>query len=139
MLHLIETINSFLSGPIMVVSVLSLGVILSFKTRFIQFRKLGYTCKYIVSQILKKPKVNNGISPFQALTTALSGTIGTGNIVGVATAISMGGAGAVFWMWISAFLGMATKYAEIVLAIKYRRQDNLGQYMGGPMYYMNKA
>ena len=87
----------------------------------------------------EKWKSGGDVSSFQALCTALSSTIGTGNIVGVATAISAGGPGALFWMWISAFFGMATKYAEGVLAIKYRTKDENGQIAGGPMYYIEKG
>ena len=87
----------------------------------------------------RKKQSNDGISPFQALTTALAGSIGTGNIVGVATALTLGGPGAIFWMWISAFFGMATKYAEGLLAIRYRQKDENGEIAGGPMYYLEKG
>lgn len=124
----------------MVWGVIIVGVILSFKTGFIQATKLWYTLKETASSLFKKPDKNaKGITPFQAVTTALSGTIGTGNIVGVATAISLGGAGALFWMWVSAFFGMATKYAEILLAIKFRKKNKDNTYEGGPMYYLREA
>lgn len=136
----IDRINDLLTGPIMVWGVVIVGIILSFKTRFIQATKLHYTLKQTCSALLKKQEKNSsGITPFQAVTTALSGTIGTGNIVGVATAITLGGAGAIFWMWISTFFGMATKYSEIVLAIKYRKRDKDNRFVGGPMYYLQEA
>ncbi|WMJ23622.1 sodium:alanine symporter family protein [Paludicola sp. MB14-C6] len=136
----LDSINQVLSGPIMVIGVILVGIILSFKTGFIQATKLGYTLKHTLgSMFQKKKKDQRGITPFQAVTTALSGTIGTGNIVGVATAVSLGGAGAIFWMWVSAFFGMATKYSEIVLAIKYREKGENQTYLGGPMYYLNQA
>jgi AGCS family alanine or glycine:cation symporter len=136
----LDKINAFLSGPIMVLGVVVVGIVLSFQTGFIQATKLWYTLKQTVrSMFQKKAENQSGITPFQAVTTALSGTIGTGNIVGVATAVSLGGAGSIFWMWISAFFGMATKYSEIVLAIKYRQKGKDNTYLGGPMYYLNQA
>ncbi len=136
----INSANDFLSGPIMVWGVIIVGIILSFKTGFIQATRLRYALKQILSSLFKKAdKDSHGITPFQAVTTALAGTIGTGNIVGVATAISLGGAGAIFWMWVSAFFGMATKYSEILLAIKYRQKEKNNTYVGGPMYYLKVA
>jgi len=137
---IINYANELLSGPVMVWGAVIIGIILSLKTRFIQVTKLGYALKQIGVSLFKKPdKKSNGITPFQAVTTALSGTIGTGNIVGVATAITLGGAGAIFWMWVSAFFGMATKYSEITLAIKYRSKNKDNLFFGGPMYYISKA
>lgn len=137
MQDLINYLNNFLSGPIIVWGIVIVGIILSIKTNFIQVRKLGASIKQTLYALFKKTDNTVGITPFQAVTTALAGTIGTGNIVGVAAAISIGGAGAIFWMWISAFLGMATKYAEIVLAIRYR-EKNGNEYIGGPMYYLRE-
>lgn len=135
---MLESINRFLTGPVMVWSVIIIGVILTCKTRFIQATKLPLAIKQTFTSLFSKGGKNAvGITPFQAVTTALSGTIGTGNIVGVATAISIGGAGALFWMWVSAFFGMATKYSEIVLAIKFRKKVDETTYIGGPMYYLN--
>ena len=116
---------------------LFLGLFLSIKFRFFQITKVGFIFKNTVVTLLKKDKKNiQGISSFQAVTTALAGTMGVGNIAGVATAIVAGGPGAVFWMWISAFWGMATKYAEIFLAVKYRNTDKTGNFAAGPMYYI---
>ena len=105
----IEGLNRFFSGPVMVCGIGLIGLILTVRTGWIQFTKLGYTLKYTFSQMFRRPQTGQkGITPFQAVTTALSGTIGTGNIAGVAAAVSLGGAGAIFWMWVSAFLGLAT-------------------------------
>lgn len=134
----IDYINNLLSGPIMVWGVVFVGIIMTIQTRFVQVRKLKESIVQVVSSLFKKRETKVGISPFQAVTTALAGTIGTGNIVGVATAISIGGAGSIFWMWVSAFFGMATKYAEIVLAIKYREKRG-NEFVGGPMYYLMEA
>lgn len=138
MLSAFEQINGLVFGPIMVFAVLSAGIFLSVKTRFVQFRYLGYSIKTVCSSVFKKSRSKDGISPFRALATALSGTLGTGNIAGVATAVAIGGAGAVFWMVVSAFLGMAVKYSEIVLAVKYRTETKSG-WRGGAMYYISKA
>ena len=112
---------------------LAVGVIMTFCTRFVQVRKLGASIR-MVWDSLRHP--TEGVSSFQAVCTALAATVGTGNIAGVAGAIALGGPGAVFWMWVSAFLGMATKYAEVVLALRYRRTDKQGNRLGGPMYYI---
>ncbi len=136
----IDRLNSLVISPIMVWVVILVGLLLTIKTGFIQFRRLGFTLRYTFSQMFAKADKNaKGITPFQAVATALSGTIGTGNIAGVATAVAIGGAGSIFWMWVSAFLGMATKYAEIVLSMKYRKKSNDGSYSGGPMYYIEEA
>lgn len=136
----VELFNRLFSGPVMVCGIAFVGLLLTFQTRFVQFSRLGYTLRYVWSKMFQKNEAGaKGITPFQAVTTALSGTLGTGNIAGVATAVSIGGAGAIFWMWISAFLGMATKYSEIVLAMRYRRKKADGSWMGGPMYYIEQA
>lgn len=137
--QILDKVNSVLTGNIMIWGVLLVGVILSIKTGFVQITKLAYTIKSVISEMISKKKSDSGITPFQAVATALSGTLGTGNIVGVAAAITIGGSGAIFWMWISAFFGMATKYSEILLSIKYRTRDEAGRYVGGPMYYLNYA
>ena len=131
-------INSFAWGPIMLVLLVGSGVYLSIRTGFIQVGKFGYIMKNTVGSLFRKNEKNHGknLSPFQAVTTALAGTVGTGNIAGVTGAIFVGGPGAVFWMWVSAFFGMCTKYAEIALAMKYREKDKDGVYHGGPMYYI---
>lgn len=137
---LLNKINEILSGPIMVWGVIIIGIILTVRTGFVQFKRHFYMLSYIGKQLLSKNKKKTvNITPFQALSTALAGTIGTGNIAGVASAIAIGGPGALFWMWISAFLGMATKYSEIVLAMKYRQTNKDGSNYGGPMYYIQHA
>lgn len=126
----------------MMVLLITVGVFLSVRTGFFQFKRFGYTMKSTVGSLFDKnqhAKDKNSVSPFQAVTTALAGTIGTGSIAGLATALVLGGPGAVFWMWISALVGMVTKYSEIVLAIKYRERDESGAWRGGPMYYIKNG
>lgn len=141
-----EGILSFIYDNIlsilMMVLLIAVGVFLSIKTGFLQFRKFGYATKNTIGSLFDKSqhkKEVGSVSPFQAVTTALAGTIGTGSIAGLATALVAGGPGAVFWMWISALLGMVTKYAEIVLSIKYREKNETGAWVGGPMYYIKKG
>ncbi len=131
-------VNSFAWGPIMLILLVGTGIYLSIRTGFLQVRKFGYIMKNTFGSLFRKSDKDHGknLSPFQAVTTALAGTVGTGNIAGVTGAIFVGGPGAVFWMWVSAFFGMCTKYAEIALAIKYREKDENNQYHGGPMYYI---
>lgn len=133
----LNQLNDFIWGLPLICLLLGIGIYFTFKLKFIQIGKL----KLAFSLIFKKDeKTDDGdVTSFQALCTALSSTIGTGNIVGVATAIFAGGAGALFWMWISAFFGMATKYAEGVLAVYYRVKDEKNQMAGGPMYYIEKG
>lgn len=118
------------------VLLLIVGIVMTVLTRFVQVRKLGASVR-MVGDSLRHP--TDGVSPFQAVCTALAATVGTGNIAGVAGAIALGGPGAVFWMWMSAFFGMATKYAEVVLALRYRRKDKQGNWLGGPMYYIREG
>ena len=138
-----SAINSFVWGPVMLALLVGTGVFLTFKTGFIQGKWFGYIMKHTVGGLFRKgerkDKSGNNLTPFQAVTTALAGTVGTGNIAGVTGAIFVGGAGAVFWMWVSAFFGMCTKYAEIVLAMKYRVTDENGVHKGGPMYYIENG
>lgn len=127
---------------IMMVLLISVGIFLSVKTGFLQFRKFGYMSKNTVGSLFDKnihTKEKGSVSPFQAVTTALAGTIGTGSIAGIATALVLGGPGAIFWMWISALLGMVTKYSEIVLSIKFREKNADGAWVGGPMYYIKNG
>lgn len=127
---------------LMLILLISAGLFLSIKTRFLQFRRFGYILKNTIGQLFNKNlhhQDDGSVSPFQAVTTALAGTIGTGSIAGVSTALVLGGPGAVFWMWISALLGMVTKYSEIVLAIKFREKNKKGAYVGGPMYYIKNG
>ncbi|MCP3176789.1 sodium:alanine symporter family protein [Desulfuromonas sp. KJ2020] len=133
--HIMSTVNGFVWGPVMLAFLVGTGVYLSFRLGFLQFRQLPRALRLV----FKKPDgeaLEGDISPFQALTTALSATIGTGNIAGVATAIFLGGPGAIFWMWVCALFGMATKYAEAVLAVKYREHLPDGTMQGGPMRYI---
>lgn len=133
-------VNSVVWGLPMMALIVGIGLYISIRTGFLQFKKFGYMLKCTVGQLFKKTEAKKGeITPFQALTTALAGTVGTGNIAGVAGAITLGGPGAVFWMWVSAAFGMATKYAEIVLALKYRERNPKGDLVGGPMYYIKNG
>ena len=130
-------ICNILWGMPMVVFLLLGGMYLTWKTGFIQFFHFGTALKSTFKGLFKKSK--SGVTPFEAVCTALAGTVGTGNITGVAVALALGGTGAIFWMWVSALLGMATKYAEIVLAIKFREKNAAGEYAGGPMYYIKNG
>ena len=134
-------INSFVWGPIMLALLVGTGVFLTVRTGWIQVRRFGYIMKNTVGSLFRKSEKDHGnnLSPFQAVTTALAGTVGTGNIAGVTGAIFVGGPGAAFWMWVSAFFGMCTKYSEIALAMKYRATDEMGVHRGGPMYYIEKG
>ncbi len=136
-----SAVNSFAWGPIMLVLLVGTGIFLTVRTGCIQVRKFGYIMKHTVGSLFKKGNKDHGnnLSPFQAVTTALAGTVGTGNIAGVTGAIFVGGPGAVFWMWVSAFFGMCTKYAEIALAMKFRTTDEKGVHKSGPMYYIEKG
>lgn len=144
----IEEINAAVNGVVwgipMLALLLAVGVYLTVGTGFFQIRRFGYTMKNTILAVFRDKSVvrtgdHKAISQFQALATALAATVGTGNIVGVATAIAAGGAGAIFWMWVSAFFGMMTKYAEIVLGIYFRHKNEEGEWVGGPMYYIEKG
>lgn len=130
---IISAIDSFLWGPPLIILLVGTGIYLTLRLKLLQVAKLPLAMKLILSA---KNKGDGDISSFKALCLALSATVGTGNIVGVATAVEVGGPGAIFWMWVAAFFGMATKYAEGLLAIKYRSKDEIGQVAGGPMYYI---
>ena len=136
MTEIITTINGWAWGPIMLVLLLGTGIYLSLGLRFVTVRKIPTAFRLLLSG---RSGGAGDISPFSALMTSLSATIGTGNIAGVATALALGGPGALFWMWITALLGMATKYAEAVCAVRFREQDAKGNYSGGPMYYITKG
>lgn len=144
MLQIIENVNSAVNGFIWgvpaMVCIIGVGLLLSFRTEFIQIRKFGHALKMTIGRIFEKKEATNGaMTPFQAVCTALSATVGTGNIAGVAGAIAIGGPGAVFWMWISALLGMCTKFSEVTLAVHYREKNKHGDYVGGPMYYIKNG
>ena len=140
----IETIvgklNDIAWGPWMLLLLVGTGVYLSCRVGFIQFARFGYTMRNTLGKVFKKTQAGEGeVTPFQAVATALAATVGTGNIAGVTGAICVGGPGAVFWMWISALFGMVTKYAEVVLAVKYRERNEAGDWVGGPMYYIRNG
>lgn len=135
-------INNIVWGPVMLTLLIGTGLFLSVKTGFLQFSKFGYMMKHTLLGVFSQnqhEKDTSGVSPFQAVATAMAGTIGTGSIAGLATAIVSGGPGAVFWMWISALLGMITKYSEILLSIKFREKNDEGRWVGGPMYYIKNG
>ena len=135
-----SAINSFVWGIPAMVCLLGIGLYLSVRTGFIQIRKFSLALKETIGKIFNKEKSAEGsITPFQALCTALAATVGTGNIAGVAGAIAIGGPGAVFWMWVSALLGMCTKFSEVTLAVHFREVDDTGTYVGGPMYYIKNG
>lgn len=133
-----KAVNSFAWGPIMLGLLVGTGVYLTVLTKCIQVRKFGYILRNTIGTLFKKRDKEDGsnLSPFEAVTTALAGTVGTGNIAGVTGALFAGGPGAIFWMWVSAFFGMCTKFAEITLALKYRTTGEDGVHKGGPMYYI---
>ncbi len=135
-------INDVVWGPVMLTLLIGVGLFLSIKTGFVQFKRFWYMLKNTILGVFSKnhhESDSSGVSPFQAVATAMAGTIGTGSIAGLSTAIVSGGPGAVFWMWISALLGMVTKYAEIILSLKYREKNEQGQWVGGPMYYIKNG
>ena len=139
-IQLLNKINDFVWGLPLIILLLGTGIYYTFLLKGLQFRKLGHSL--YLAFIKRKEEGNGGegdISHFQALMTALAGTVGTGNIAGVAGAISVGGPGALFWMWMTGFFGMATKYSEAVLAVKYRKVDENGNMIGGPMYYLQEG
>ncbi|WP_107571868.1 alanine/glycine:cation symporter family protein [Clostridioides difficile] len=133
LIDILNKVDAFIWGPSLLVLLVGTGILLTVKLGVVQITKLPRALKLIFSA---ENKGSGDVSSFAALCTALAATVGTGNIVGVATAIKAGGPGALFWMWIAAFFGMATKYSEGVLAIKYRTKDKNGQVSGGPMYYI---
>ena len=144
MLQTIESINNavnnFIWGVPAMICIIGVGLYLSLRTGFIQIRKFPYALKTTLGRIFKKKEASDGsMTPFQAVCTALAGTVGTGNIAGVAGAIAIGGPGAVFWMWISAILGMCTKFTEVTLAVHFRERNKKGDYVGGPMYYIKNG
>ena len=119
---------------------MGVGLFLSFRTKFIQIRKFPYAMKVTFGRMFKKREASDGaLTPFQAVCTALAATVGTGNVAGVAGAIAIGGPGAVFWMWMSALLGMCTKFSEVTLAVHFREKNKDGDYVGGPMYYIKNG
>ena len=134
--QLLNDVNDFVWGPIMLAFLVGTGIFLTVRLKFLPWINLVYAIKMIM---LHKADNKGDLSPFQSLMTALSATVGTGNIVGVATAMVLGGPGAIVWMWISAAFGLSTKYAESVLAVKYRETNSVGEMAGGPMYAMKNG
>lgn len=147
-MEIINSILGFLSGPLndfawmytfLPCAILG-GLFLTIRSGGVQFRHFGHAMKNTVGKMFQKQEAGHGaVTPMQAVTTALSATVGTGNIVGTSQAIAMGGYGAVFWLWLAALVGMVTKYSEILLAICYRERDAKGDWVGGPMYYISKG
>ena len=144
MLSTIETINQvvndFIWGVPAMVCIIGVGFYLSCRTGFLQIRKFSYAIQTTIGRMFRKRNASDGaLTPFQAVCTALAATVGTGNIAGVSGAIAIGGPGAVFWMWVSAVLGMCTKFAEVTLAVYYRETNKEGDLVGGPMYYIKNG
>ena len=144
MIQLIETINTvvnnFVWGVPAMVCIIGVGLYLSIRTHFLQIRKFPYAIKTTLGRMFRKRNASDGaLTPFQAVCTALAATVGTGNVAGVAGAIAIGGPGAVFWMWISAVLGMCTKFSEVTLAVHFRETNKNGELVGGPMYYIKNG
>ena len=140
LLKIVGTINAYLSDYILVILLLGCGLIYTIRTKFVQVRYFGEGMRRLFGTLsLHGGKQKSGMTSFQALATAISAQVGTGNIVGACGAILVGGPGAIFWMWVIAFFGMATIYAEAVLAIKTRKVDEEGNIQGGPVYYIRTA
>lgn len=134
------SVNNFIWGIPAMICIVGVGILLTVRTRFIQVRKFSSAMKNTIGKIFDRKTAREGtMSPFQAVCTALAGTVGTGNIAGVAGALALGGPGAVFWMWVSAFLGMCTKFAEVTLAVHFRDTNDSGEHVGGPMYYIRNG
>lgn len=136
--EILNQLSGIVWGPAMLILLVGTGVFLTIGTGFMPLRKIGYGLRLLWAG-RKTTSEKGDITPFNALMTAMAATVGTGNIAGVATAIALGGPGAIFWMWMTALVGMATKYAEAVLAVRYREVDSRGHYQGGPMYYIKNG
>lgn len=134
---ILNSLSGFIWGPTTLVLLIGVGIYLSIGLKFMPWTNIPFAFKQLFKG--RESSGEGEISPFQALMTAMSATVGTGNIAGVATAIVIGGPGAIFWMWVTALLGMATKYGEAVLAVKFRETDELGKHVGGPMYYIKNG
>ena len=135
-----SVLNGFIWGVPAMVCIIGVGIWLSVRTNFIQIREFAHAIKVTIGRMFHKGEAEEGsVTPFQAVCTALAGTIGTGNIAGVAGAIAIGGPGAVFWMWCSALLGMCTKFSEVTLAVHFREKNSEGDWVGGPMYYIKNG
>ena len=133
-------INSVVWGPPMLILLIGVGILMTLRTKGVQFRKFGFTMRNTLGKIFKRTKAGDGeMTPFQAVSTALAGTVGTGNIAGITAAVTLGGPGSIFWLWITALIGMCTKYSEVLLAVKFRERNKFGDWVGGPMYYIQKG
>ena len=133
-------LNDIVWGIPALVLLMAAGIILTVGLKGFQFRKFGYAMKNTVGKMFKRQTAKAGeVTPLQALTTALAATVGTGNIAGITFAITLGGPGSIFWLWVSALLGMATKYSEVLLSVKFRERNILGDWVGGPMYYIKNG
>lgn len=135
-----NVVNNFIWGVPAMICIIGVGLYLSIRMGFIQIRRFTYAMKVTIGRIFRKREASDGaLTPFQAFCTALAATVGTGNIAGVAGAIAIGGPGAVFWMWVSAMLGMCTKFSEVILAVHFREKNDKGELVGGPMYYIKNG
>ncbi len=133
-------VNNFIWGVPAMICIIGVGLYLSIRTGFLQIRKFPYAMKVTFGRMFRKKEASDGaLTPFQAVCTALAATVGTGNVAGVAGAIAIGGPGAIFWMWVSALLGMCTKFAEVTLAVHFRETNEKGDLVGGPMYYIKNG
>ena len=143
-MNLIASINSAINGVVwgapMLVLLIGVGILMTVWSKGLQFRKFGYAMRNTIGKIFQKREAGDGeITPFQAVSTALAGTVGTGNIAGITTAVTLGGPGTLFWLWVTALIGMATKYSEVLLAVKFRERNKYGDWVGGPMYYIKNG
>ena len=136
---ILKTLNAVIWGIPVLTLILAVGIIFTLRSKFAQIRLLPAAFRQFIRSMGGKGEDTNGISGYRALCTALAATVGTGNIAGVAGAISIGGPGVIFWMWLCALLGMITKLAEVTLAVRYRKHDTKGHYTGGPMYMIQSA
>ena len=135
-----SAINGFVWGPVMMVLLIGTGILMTVRMGGMQFRRFGHAMKNTLGKIFTKQEAAEGeMTPFQAVSTALAGTVGTGNIAGITAAVTLGGPGALFWLWVTALIGMATKYSEILLAVKFRERNEVGDWVGGPMYTITKG
>ncbi len=125
----------------MLILLIGVGILMTVRNKGLQFRKFGYAMKNTIGKIFKRTHAGGGGDhpPFQAVSTALAGTVGTGNIAGITTAVTLGGPGTLFWLWVTALIGMATKYSEVLLAVKFRERNKYGDWVGGPMYYIKNG
>ena len=140
LMNINSAVNGIVWGPLIIILIIGTGTYLSIMTGFFSITKIGYILKNTLLKMFAKDDKGEGeVTAFQAVATALAATVGTGNIAGVATAIALGGPGAVFWMWLAAIMGMTTKFAEVVLAVNYREKTEDGRFVGGPMYYITNG